>query len=144
MKNVGIQDVGTEAGRRSAVYSQVKLQRCLEEVFAFATLLVVVSIPKDQRRVRPNFCYIICSGFWGPNCCSIARSCNFHMIHIRLVQDSWTQEKSWMVYPSPSCPSLKRNSFVDVENVLASENHQGPPRTGYALDADHDDQILIV
>lgn len=39
------------------------------------------------------------------------------MIHIRLVQNSWTQEKSWMVYPSPS---LKRNSFVDVENVLAS------------------------
>ena len=49
MKNVGIQDVGTAGGRKSAVYSQVKLQRCLEEVFAFAALLVVVSITKDQR-----------------------------------------------------------------------------------------------
>ena len=62
------------------------------------------------------------AAFWGPNLCSKASSCNFHMIHIRLVQNSWTQEKAGS-FTLALAALAWTNSFVDVENVLASENH---------------------
>ena len=62
------------------------------------------------------------AAFWGPNLCSKASSCNFHMIHIRLVQNSWTPEKAGS-FTLALAALAWTNSFVDVENVLASENH---------------------